>query len=67
MNVLLLTLYNRNRNTLAKTERTLEYERNKVSSLEDTVKALNTARAIVNSPASYQLLQDKYDRSKLEE
>jgi len=52
---------------LAKNERTLEYERNKISQLEGTVKALNTARAITNSPASYQLLQDKYDRSKLEE
>lgn len=67
MNVLLLTLYNRNRNTLAKTERTLEYERNKVSQLEDTVKAINSARAITNSPASYQLLRDKYDRNKLKE
>lgn len=67
LNILLLTLYSRNRNTLAKNERTLEYERNKISQLEGTVKALNTARAITNSPASYQLLQDKYDRSKLEE
>ena len=67
LNVLLLTLYSRNRNTLAKTERTLEYERNKVSQLEGTVNALNSAWAITNSPASYQLLQDKYDRSKSKE
>ena len=52
---------------MVKTERTLEYERNKVSQLEDTVKALNSARAITSIPASYQLLQDKYDRNKLKE
>ena len=67
LNVLLLMLHSRNKNTLAKTERTLEYERNKVSQLENTVKALNSARAVTNNPASYQLLQDKYARNKPEE
>lgn len=67
LNVLLLTLYNKNRNTLAKTERTLEYERNKISQLEDTVKALNSARAVTNNPTSYQLLQSTYARNKPEE
>lgn len=67
LNVLLLMLYNRNRNTLAKTERTLEYERNKILQLENTVKALNSARAVTNSPASYQLLQSTYDRNRLKE
>lgn len=67
LNGLLLMLYNRSRNSLAKTERTLEYERNKISQLENTVKALNAARAVTNNPASYQLLQDTYDRNKLKE
>lgn len=52
---------------MAKTERTLEYERNKILQLENTVKALNSARAVTNNPASYQLLQSTYDRSKLKE
>lgn len=52
---------------MAKTERTLEYERNKVSQLENTVKALNSARAVTNNPASYQLLQSIYARNKPEE
>ena len=67
LNILLLMLHSRNRNTLAKTERTLEYERNKVSQLENTVKALSSARSAVSNPADYQLLQDKYDRSKPKE
>lgn len=67
LNVLLMTLYSRNRNTLAKTERTLEYEQNKISQLENTVKALNSARDDISNPASYQLLQDKYDKGKPKE
>lgn len=67
LNILLVALYSRNRDALAKTERTLEYEQNKISQLENTIKALNSAMDTINNPASYQLLQDKYDRSKLKE